>query len=97
MAKTIAFDVDGTLIGDKDIPRWNIVDMLKTLHMAGHTIIVWTGGGKDYAEVWVKRLFLQDFVHSCRMKPISEETMLDEVDLCFDDEDVLLATVNIKV
>lgn len=94
--KVICFDVDGTLITYEDEPRWNIIDMLKTLSEK-HKIIVWSGGGKDYAEVWVKRLFLQKYVSEVRMKPLREEDMLEDVDICFDDEDVKLATINVKI
>jgi len=97
MKKIICFDVDGTLIGEKDQPNWGIINMLKTLFDCGHTIIVWSGGGKDYAEIWVKRLFLDNYVSECRMKPRIAEDLLDEIDVSFDDEDVTLAKCNIKI
>jgi hydroxymethylpyrimidine pyrophosphatase-like HAD family hydrolase len=105
----IAFDVDGTLItlneypeyGGREQPRWEIVEMLKTLHRAGHEIVVWSGGGGDYAELWVRRLFLKPYVKEACGKPITAPTFegkrLPFCDLCFDDEEVNLAKVNVKV
>lgn len=96
----IAFDVDGTLISyPDDQPRRDIVDMLITLRMCGHHIIVWSGGGKEYAEVWAKRLFLIPYVQEIMEKPL-QTARIDGgtfADICFDDEEVKLATVNVRV
>lgn len=65
----IAFDVDGTLINDRDEQNINIVNLLITL--AGFKnvqIIVWSGGGVDYAEMWVRRLGLTKYVKRCYSK-----------------------------
>ena len=84
--------VDGTLIDFDDNPRWDVIEMLKTLSVK-HTIIVWSGGGKDYARVWVDRLFLRDFVTESRDKPLK----MAPVNISFDDEDVALASVNVRI
>lgn len=97
----IAFDVDGTLYDnypyfDKKIgeqPRTAIVEFLKELHMAGHYIIVWSGGGKEYASQRVRDLKIEKFVHQTCSKLQNDGT----VDVCFDDQDVTLAKVNIKI
>lgn len=94
----IAFDVDGTLISfPDDQPRRNIIEMLITLRMSGHDIIVWSGGGKEYAEVWVKRLFLAPYVQLVMEKPLHRIDEGPFADICFDDEEVKLATVNVRV
>lgn len=64
----IAFDVDGTLIDHKGVPT-DIVDMLylfsrfKNVH-----IVVWSGGGKDYAERIVESLGIRDRIWRCASK-----------------------------
>jgi len=96
----IAFDVDGTLIHlTDDMPRRDVVDMLITLSTNGNEITVWSGGGKDYARVWVKRLFLDRYVTHIMEKPMhaAREGISTGIDVCFDDETVELATVNIKL
>lgn len=99
----IAFDVDGTLITlSNDRPRWDIVEMVHTLKKCGHTIIVWSGGGKDYADMWVRRLFLEGAVDEICAKPIIAPSLGGKerayyCDVAFDDEQVLLGRVNIKV
>lgn len=71
----IAFDVDGTLIrnepGDRlfgqpnnnDVP---IVHQINTLQVLSHSknvrIVVWSGGGRDYAAQWGRRLGLDQYV-----------------------------------
>lgn len=73
----VAFDVDGTLIrnvmvGDGRIPGVisnddvPIVHQINTLQVLSTykniKIVVWSGGGKQYAETWGRRLGLDKFV-----------------------------------
>lgn len=92
---TIAFDVDGTLVSYQDEPRWEVLAMLRLLSKT-NTIIVWSGGGKDYAEMWVRKLGIEKYVNGCRHKPMGTEKAVD-VDVCFDDENVDIAKVNIRI
>lgn len=63
---TIAFDVDGTIIDDQDRVNIRTVRLLTDLaHMKNVKIVVWSGGGKDYAEMWVRRLGLGKYVAAC--------------------------------
>lgn len=84
----VAFDVDGTLIDFEDQPRKQIVLLAYMLMEAGHEVIVWSGGGKEYAEMWAARLSLEGA--TCMSKfPASA---LPHVDIAFDDEmDTILA------
>lgn len=90
----IAFDVDGTLIRLSDygsVPRYDIIDLVRFFN--SHTeaeLYVWSGSGLDYAKTWTEKLGL-----TC-MTAIPKEKNLN-VDICFDDEDVELAKVNIQV
>ncbi len=71
----IAFDVDGTLIRNADGGRVHgvvsnddvpIVHQINTLQVLSHCknvrIVVWSGGGKNYAETWGRRLGLDQYV-----------------------------------
>lgn len=72
----IAFDVDGTLIrntnpatrvhGQPDNDDVPIVHQINTLQVLSTykniKIVVWSGGGKQYAEMWGKRLGLDKYV-----------------------------------
>ena len=75
MAKVIfAFDVDGTLIKQADGSTPGIVnnDSLPIVHQINTLmvlstyknikIVVWSGGGKQYAETWGRRLGLDKYV-----------------------------------
>lgn len=76
MIKTIlAFDIDGTLItnvdpdrehgevSSKEVPHDEIVAMLKTFsRFKNIKILVWSGGGKAYAETIGRRYELDKYV-----------------------------------
>lgn len=96
---TIAFDVDGTLITFDDQPRREIINMLIALSSAGNEITVWSGGGKEYASVWVRRLFLDRFVTHIDEKPLhaAKEGLGPFVDIAFDDEAVDLGKINVRL
>ena len=92
----IAFDVDGTILNNEGVSpgtpphmrepahvNLEIVLLLRILskHMKNTRIIVWSGGGKDYAEQMVRRYGLARYVDACYAK----DDCLEEVDICFDD------------
>lgn len=71
----VAFDVDGTLIknagvdrehgipSSSDVPIMHQVHMLTVLSTFKNIkIVVWSGGGKQYAETWGRRLGLDKYV-----------------------------------
>lgn len=76
MAKVIvAFDVDGVLIKNAGVDRQHgipsvgdtpIVHQINTLQVLSTykniKIVVWSGGGKQYAETWGRRLGLDQYV-----------------------------------
>lgn len=89
MKKVIyAFDVDGVLIqntaepGDRthgtpnnnDVPIVHQINMLQVLSTYKNVrIVVWSGGGKQYAAVWGNRLGLDKFVWRYASKLEHEE------------------------
>lgn len=90
MKTTIAFDVDGTLITFDDTPCYDNIFALKYFVKLGTQVYVWSGGGLDYAQHWVNKLGLDKYV-----TVIEKGSML--VDICFDDESVSLAKINVRV
>lgn len=73
----VAFDVDGTLIRNSQAPEDRthgvpnnddvpIVHQINTLQVLSTykniRIVVWSGGGKQYAETWGRRLGLDKYV-----------------------------------
>lgn len=93
----IAFDIDDTLIipavatnMPSDTPNYDVIAVLKWFQKQGHTIIIWSGGGMDYAKTWAEKLAL--FPCEFRVK----EKCAD-IDIAFDDCMVDLAKVNIRV
>ena len=94
----IAFDIDDTLIIpavatglDRDTPNYDTIAIYKWFQSQGHQMILWSGSGVDWAQTWGEKLGLQPFSVSIKQKG------LIEVDLAFDDCDVELGKVNIKV
>lgn len=65
----IAFDVDGTLIDSEGNTNWRITELLRLLSRFKNTeIVVWSGGGKSYAEMIVRKLGLEKYVKRCEDK-----------------------------
>ncbi len=97
----IAFDVDGTLIGqtfkDEDEPRQDVIDLFLELQRIGCTMVVWSGGGVEYARRWAERLGLGErgVVHI--VPKTKEEAKSLGVDVAFDDEEVALGKINVRV
>lgn len=85
----VAFDVDGTLIDDEDQPRRHVIALLEAFVDVGADVLVWSGGGFDYARHWVRRLWLEGVT-------VAEKGSV-RVDLAVDDEIVDLGVVNLKV
>ena len=54
---------------DRLYPNPYNIDLLKKMAMRGHSIVVWSGGGADWAEAAVKALNLEGYVHSVSGKP----------------------------
>lgn len=87
MARVIvAFDVDGVLIKNAGVDRQHgipsagdtpIVHQINTLQVLSTykniKIVIWSGGGKQYAETWGRRLGLDQYVWRYASKLEHEE------------------------
>lgn len=93
----IAFDIDDTILipsvvlgFGNDTPNYDTISIYKWFQKQGCEMILWSGSGVDWAQRWGEKFGLQPF--TVRIKEKS-----DDVDICFDDCDVTLARVNVKV
>ncbi len=109
----VAFDVDDTLIipaiatgFDRDVPNYDTIAVYRWFQAQGHTMIVWSGGGEDYARMWGEKLGLNadHYVDKhCPLRELPWNTRADtnhvatRPDITFDDGDLTLGTVNVKV
>lgn len=85
----IAFDIDGTLEG-RYKPNKEMHDLLHKFASHGIDIVVWSGGGVDYAKRYVER-------HKLPALASHKRTDLD-VDLAIDDiPDTNLAIINLII
>jgi hydroxymethylpyrimidine pyrophosphatase-like HAD family hydrolase len=97
----VAFDIDGTLIHDErnpricDTPRHEIILIYLMLRDLGCKMYIWSGGGIDYAQRWAEKLGLMGPTLISAATIIEKGSM--EMDIVFDDEDVKLGKVNIRV
>lgn len=96
---TIGWDIDDTLTINSaatgfpvDTPNYENIAVYKWFQKQGHRMVCWSGGGAQYAKQWAEKLGL----HADEFRDKCKENAGD-VDLCFDDCDVDLATVNVKV
>jgi hypothetical protein len=93
----VAFDVDDCLIipgvaieSKRDIPNYGTILVYKWLQLQGCEMVVWSGSGLDWAATWAEKLGLDP----CEVR-IKQKS--DDIDIAFDDCDVNLGKVNIKV
>lgn len=93
----IAFDIDDTILipsvasgFGNDTPNYETIVILKWFQDQGHEIVLWSGSGVDWAKKWGEKFGLQPF--EVRPKQKSED-----IDIAFDDCDVDLGKVNVKV
>lgn len=101
----IAFDIDDTLIVPNvaqgyanDTPNYDTIAILRWFQAQGHEIILWSGSGNDWAHTWGEKLGLQPFTVMKKEKVLTLGDLKEpEIDIAFDDCDVDLAKVNIKV
>ena len=107
----VAFDVDDTLIVPSvaagfgnDVPNYEMVHIALWHIAMGHTVVIWSGSGVDWATRWAEKLGLvADNVYiwqkekSIEGDPANKNYGNPIVDIAYDDCDVDLAKVNIKV
>ena len=96
----IAFDVDDTLlipsvalgngVSGENVPHYEVIAIYRWFQQQGHHMIVWSGSGLDWARRWSEKFDLRP--DEIRMKVYSPD-----VDIAFDDCDVVLGKVNVKV
>lgn len=93
----IAFDVDDTLIIPSvatwlsiDTPNYINISVFHWFQEQWHHMIIWSKRGMDYAHHWAEKLWLQP-------NEIIEKKKNPKIDICFDDCNVDLATINVKV
>ena len=48
---------------------WEHVEAIKSHHVRGHTIVLWSAGGADWAEEVAKKLGIRKYVHAFMSKP----------------------------
>lgn len=108
----IAFDIDDTLwkivpsdaapldgrTRYKQVPDYDLIQVLKWFHANGSKVFVWSAGGVDYTQVIIDKLGLEQYVTVIPKKGWDEDTIeRGEIDIAFDDEDVTLGKVNVQI
>ena len=104
----IAFDIDDTILvpsilsesGD-NTPSYEVIAIFKFFQSQGHEMFLWSGSGMDWAQRWGEKFGLQPFAVIKKEKIITLDTDDGQpepiIDIAFDDCDVDLAKVNVKV
>lgn len=95
---TIAFDVDNTLIKPDQTPNYAVISILHALYKTALDvgIVIWSGGGEEYAKQWAKKLGLYSPLFFYALKS-EENAKKYNVKVSFDDQDAKLGLVNILI
>jgi len=88
-------DVDGTLIGIDDGVRPWVKEMFRELSKK-FRVIVWSGGGRQYAENWVGRLGVGEYVDDAREKFDFDRFNIGQGDYCIDDEESVVFSFRMR-
>ena len=93
----VAFDIDDTILVPSvasgfgnDTPNYDTIAVLRWFQAQGHTIILWSGSGMDWARTWGEKFGLQPF-------EVIAKDAHGAIDIAFDDCEVDLGKVNIRV
>lgn len=93
----IAFDVDDTLLTpsvasglDRDTPNYDVIAIFRWFKSQGHYMIIWSGSGAEYARAWAEKFGLIADEYPVKQKRA-------DIDIAFDDCEVDLARINIRV
>lgn len=78
---------------DQDVPNYETIAVYRWFQAQGHTMVIWSGGGADYAQAWAEKLGLNASYYFDK----HDTTLAGLIDLAFDDADLTLAKVNVKV
>ena len=76
---------------ERCLPNEYNITLLKKFATRGHTVIVWSGGGVEYAKRWAEKLGIEKFVQ------IIPKVKGQNIDLAFDDWENNLAKVTVLV
>lgn len=88
--RQIAFDVDGTLIDQDGKPRYEIIEIYRMFESLGCHMIIWSGGGENYAQNIANRLGLKaEIIRKCHKDRY--------IDIAFDDVGIDTDNPNINV
>lgn len=88
----IAFDIDGTLISNtngvgKEHLNIDVFNLLVLFSKIKNTkIVIWSGGGKDYAEQVAMKYGFAQFAHVFSGKHEYDESIDGHVDIAIDDQ-----------
>ncbi len=73
----VAFDMDDTLIipavatgFDRDTPNYDTIAVYRWVQAQGHTMIIWSGGGAEYARQWECVSILRDLARGAARPPV---------------------------
>ena len=80
----------------RQVPDYEIIQVLKWFYDNDHEVYVWSAGGLDYAQTIVDKLGLTEMVTVIPKQNYDAKEIID-IDIAFDDMDTNLAKVDVKV
>lgn len=93
---TIAFDVDGTLRCNctptcQDVNRRQIDALMWALSLKNTKVIVWSGGGADYARSFMSKFDLKGITYASKLSGLRPDIAVDDI------QDTAIGKINLIV
>lgn len=101
--------IPSVVTGNRDIPNYETIAVYRWFQAQGCHMIIWSGSGVDWAQAWADKLGLQPDEIRPKTLPASicsahqtkdlncEVCSSSDIDIVFDDCDVKLGKVNVRV